>query len=321
MSEAGARVVIGYQVRLPTAPPAADTQAYPVVGLDVADVIRRFTVVRDQPELVADEASADRGPPRQAALAAGRLNQDLTGQASGDRVRDSAVEGIGPAPFAIVVGRHDPMLVETGGLVKSGIVTFVQRVHTGRRRNEAARDAILAAAGDLLNERADATVSIAAIAQRAGVGKQTIYRWWPAKSAVLLEAMVRRASIEVPMPDSGDLRADVEDFLRATFAAAPAYRSLLLGTLYEALGDPATFDELRAFTDARRAALADLLQRAAHPNEIERDAAIELMLDQAFGVLWYRLIFRPERLDNRAAHELADALLGQLANAGGKIRA
>ena len=76
----------------------------------------------------------------------------------------------------------------------------------------------------------------AAIADRAGVGKQTIYRWWPSKSAVLLDAMIHRAQQVAPSPDTGDLAADLRLFLRSTFAAAPGNRSLLIGVLREAFG-------------------------------------------------------------------------------------
>ncbi len=62
--------------------------------------------------------------------------------------------------------------------------------HTGRRRNAAARDAILDATFELLRARGAAGVTIDAIAEAAGVGRQTIYRWWPARGAVVAEAMV-----------------------------------------------------------------------------------------------------------------------------------
>ncbi|WP_156766937.1 TetR/AcrR family transcriptional regulator, partial [Mycobacterium sp. E796] len=67
-----------------------------------------------------------------------------------------------------------------------------RRPHTGNRRNDAAERAILQAAAELLAD-GGGPISVDAIAERAGVGKQTIYRWWPSKSAVLLDAMIHRA--------------------------------------------------------------------------------------------------------------------------------
>jgi AcrR family transcriptional regulator len=186
------------------------------------------------------------------------------------------------------------------------------RTHTGSRRNEAAERAILRAAAELLAGEDGALITVDAIAVRAGVGKQTIYRWWPSKSAVLLDAMIHRADQAVPAPDSGDLDDDLRLFVRATFAAAPANRSLLLGVLREALSDAATMERLAVFTAARRDALAQILDRARHRGQIDASATIETVVDQMFGLLWYRMIFAHRPLDAHAADEVAAALAIQL---------
>jgi AcrR family transcriptional regulator len=68
-----------------------------------------------------------------------------------------------------------------------------RRPHTGRRRNQAARQAVLDAAAELLSRPDGAATSIEEIAQTSGVSKHTIYRWWPSKGAVLLDALVEQA--------------------------------------------------------------------------------------------------------------------------------
>ena len=188
--------------------------------------------------------------------------------------------------------------------------TATRRPHTGRRRNDAAEHAILDAAAELLADGDGALITVTAIAERAGVGKQTIYRWWPSKSAVLLDAMIHRARQIAPAPDSGDLDTDLRLFLRSTFAAAPDNRSLLLGVLREALGDSATMDRLAAFTSARRDELARILDRARARGQLHERPMI--VVDQAFGLLWYRIIFAHEPLDEGAADALASALTTQL---------
>ena len=130
------------------------------------------------------------------------------------------------------------------------------RPHTGSRRNEAAEHAILQATAELLAAGDGALITVGAIAERAGVGKQTIYRWWPSKSAVLLDAMIHRAEEIAPAPDTGDLHTDLRLFLRSTFATAPDNRSLLSAVLREALGDGATMERLAVFSAARRDAVA-----------------------------------------------------------------
>jgi AcrR family transcriptional regulator len=205
-------------------------------------------------------------------------------------------------------------IVETGGLVNgsASLHDVTSRPHTGSRRNEAAEQAILRAAAELLAAGDGALITVGAIAERAGVGKQTIYRWWPSKSAVLLDAMIHRANEIAPAPDSGDLHTDLRLFLRPTFAAAPGNRSLLLGVLREALGDAATMDRLAVFTAARRNALVQILGRARDRGQIPATARLDSVVDQAFGLLWYRMIFGHEPLDKRAADNVAAALATQL---------
>ncbi|GGV38474.1 TetR family transcriptional regulator [Streptomyces longisporoflavus] len=98
-----------------------------------------------------------------------------------------------------------------------------------KRRSERSRRAIYDAALELVSEVGYAKLTIEAIAARAGVGKQTIYRWWPSKGAVLLDAFLdlgHQASVEAStaaghepeheIPDSGDLEADLKYVVRAT---------------------------------------------------------------------------------------------------------
>lgn len=84
-------------------------------------------------------------------------------------------------------------------------------------RSEAARQAILQAAIEMLAERGYDHLAIEGIASRAGVGKQTIYRWWKSKSAIiaeaLLEGMILGERLEVP--DTGDVRRDLTTWLHA----------------------------------------------------------------------------------------------------------
>src|SRR3954451_4883221 len=87
----------------------------------------------------------------------------------------------------------------------------------GRPRSETARAAILQAAAAELQERGFAATTVDAIAARAGVGKQTVYRWWPSKPDVVLEAILELAAERVAVPDEGSLHADLLSFLSATF--------------------------------------------------------------------------------------------------------
>ncbi|MCZ4497590.1 MAG: putative HTH-type transcriptional regulator [Marmoricola sp.] len=79
-----------------------------------------------------------------------------------------------------------------------------------RRRSERARVAILQATNDLLHEYGLDQFSIEAVAARAGVGKQTIYRWWPNRAILVADALLDRDDLDpAPPADTGDVRADL----------------------------------------------------------------------------------------------------------------
>jgi AcrR family transcriptional regulator len=185
-----------------------------------------------------------------------------------------------------------------------------QRPHTGRRRNEAARRAILDAAVDLLAGSGGVTVTTADIASAAGVSKQTIYRWWPSKGAVLLEAITEWARSNAPDPDSGSLHEDLTIILTTTFASvtSPPLTALLRAVLAEAQTEPATAELLAEFVRDRRTVLHRVLDRARTRDELPPSTDVELLVDQAYGVLWYRLAVARTPLDTEIAARLADSL-------------
>ena len=112
------------------------------------------------------------------------------------------------------------------------------------QRSESSRQAILAAALELVAEVGFAKLSIEGIASRAGVGKQTIYRWWPSKGAVLFDAVLALSEDEagdIALPDTGDLEADLKHVLRATVDEFndPRQDRLLRALSIEIARDPA----------------------------------------------------------------------------------
>ena len=85
-----------------------------------------------------------------------------------------------------------------------------------RRRSEKSRAAIFAATRELALERGFDKLSIEAIAARAGVGKQTIYRWWPSRAVLVADVLLEDfGSMELTVPDTGDLAADLLSWSRA----------------------------------------------------------------------------------------------------------
>lgn len=177
------------------------------------------------------------------------------------------------------------------------------------RRSETSRLAILNAALDLVAEVGYTKVAIERIATSAGVGKQTIYRWWPSKGAVLLEALTTRAALAVPPPCTGTLAGDLREFLVATFAGVTAASRVLGAVMAEAQRDPHAAELLHEFTGRRREALRALF--AGHSGELAPGTDVDLLVDQAFGLMWYRMLTGHADLTDRTAAALAAALCRQ----------
>lgn len=179
----------------------------------------------------------------------------------------------------------------------------------GRPRSETVRAAILDAALDELQERGYAALTIEGIAARAGSGKQTIYRWWPSKADVVLDAMLELAAKRIRIPDTGDLEGDLRNFLTATFRQR-GQRPVLVSLMAQAQLDPAFATAFREkFLFGRRAALRTVFNAARERGEFGPDVDVELLIDVVFGVLWYRLLVDHAPLDARSAGELTDLVV------------
>ena len=185
-----------------------------------------------------------------------------------------------------------------------------RRPHTGRRRNEAAQDAILDAAFRLLSGPSADPLTIDAIAAEAGVGRQTIYRWWPSKGAVVADALVRHARAVVPERDTGSFAGDLAAFFTDSFAGLEnqRYADVLRQIVAEAQHDEHVARVLADFTAVRRAALRVLLERGRRAGELAADADLGMLVDMAYGVLYYRLLIGHAPLDEKAARSLAGEL-------------
>jgi AcrR family transcriptional regulator len=182
----------------------------------------------------------------------------------------------------------------------------------GRPRSEPARQAILTAALDLVGECGYAALTIEGIAARAGVAKQTIYKWWPSKADVLLDAGAAKADLHVPVSDHGSYAADLRAFLTASYAVAgkQPLADLLRALMAQAQIDPEFGQRFRtAFLERRRDALAVITDRARERGDLPPSPPADVTADIIFGTIWYRVLATRQRLDRR----LADHLIAMLA--------
>lgn len=189
---------------------------------------------------------------------------------------------------------------------------------SGPRRNEASRSAILSAAFALVGEVGYARLTIEGIAARAGVGKQTIYRWWPSKGAVLFDAFLALGEGqdgEAALPDSGDLEADLKLVLRATCAElnAPLYDEPMRALTAAILHDPALAAEYAERLDGPMRALKRArLRSAQEAGELPAETDVDVAVDLLWSPLLSRWLQRSGPLDDAFADAVVEAALNGL---------
>jgi AcrR family transcriptional regulator len=183
----------------------------------------------------------------------------------------------------------------------------------GRPRSERARTAILEAASELLLARGLSAVSMDAVAERAGVSKATIYRWWPTKETLALDALYTEWAAARPHPrDTGSLRGDLLSLLRpwARLAGSRPYGRVVAALLTEAQTDPVFAAEYRErFVEPRRQQAREIFRRAIERGEIPADTKVEVALDLLYGPLYHRLLHGHAPLNDRFVHEVIDMVL------------
>lgn len=194
--------------------------------------------------------------------------------------------------------------------------TPTRRAPDPRRRSERARTAILDAAAALMGEVGFARMTMEGIAARAGVGKQTIYRWWPSKAAVVLDVFQREAGGESePLPDTGDLAADLRTVLRAT---VDEYNTPETDRISRAFTAEVQHDEdfARVVTEdllrPHMRAYRDRLLSAREAGEISADADLDVAVELLTGPLHHRWLLRTAPLTHHYVDVLVDMALRAL---------
>jgi AcrR family transcriptional regulator len=186
-------------------------------------------------------------------------------------------------------------------------------VSRGRPRSEKARKAILRAARELLREGGPAAVTMEGVAARAGVGKPTVYRWWPDRHAVAMAALMEGEAEAAP---SRAPRSALQALRRqlATIAerfATPTGRHVT--TMIAASDSETEFSKAfrNHFVLARRVEGRVLLEQAIREKEVRRELDVEVALDLLYGPLFFRLLMGHAPLDAAFVDRvLAHALRG-----------
>lgn len=180
------------------------------------------------------------------------------------------------------------------------------------RRSERAHRAVLTAAAELFEDVGYNRLTIDAIASQAGVSKATVYRWWPNKAAVVMEAFLTAVELDIAFPNTGSVRLDLVEQVAALAQVLGQRRlgSMIVALLGEAQHDPELARAFReGWQEPRRVRGRDVLRRAIERGELRADLDPELVLDGIYGVLYLRLLYRHLPPTRPEIEKLVDQIL------------
>lgn len=162
----------------------------------------------------------------------------------------------------------------------------------GRPRSDAAHEALLKATAELLMSIGLDDITMDGIAAKAEVSKATIYKWWPNKLALALEAFGDRMAQRITIPDTGDARTDFTQELEAVMAYYQSTEGKAFATLLaHSQGSPEAQDTFRAqFLDERRAVVSQIWHRGVERGELRADIDPDTAMDLIYGPAIFRLL-------------------------------
>lgn len=185
------------------------------------------------------------------------------------------------------------------------------RASRGRPRDPGTDAAVLSVALELLREGGYEAVSLPKVAQRAGVSKPTVYRRWPDRAHLVVEAMVRRQPL-VQAPDTGDTRTDLVAHVRglvAMFTRTPAGQ-VLPGLVAAMAGDPELARAYRSLLlEPRRAQVRDAVLRGIARGDLAAGTDAEYVVDVLAAPIYLRLLLTGAELDDAYAERAVDLVL------------
>src|SRR5579862_2495393 len=168
----------------------------------------------------------------------------------------------------------------------------------GRPRSERARLAILQSTLRILGKNGFADLTIEEVADRAAVGKATVYRWWPNKGALIADAFASSTTRRLRFPDTGSVYTDMSRQMRQLVKVFRSRRGRIVSAILAA--GQSDKDLIAAFRDRflwprRREAYATL-ERGIRRGELRKDIDRDLLLDSLYGPIYMRFLIQHDRL-------------------------
>jgi AcrR family transcriptional regulator len=181
----------------------------------------------------------------------------------------------------------------------------------GRPRSAETTAAILTSSYELMADAGLAAANIDAIARHSNVSKMTIYKWWPSREALLIDAFLDRASLLLPLSGSGSpaarLRQHVAAYAEALRGEFGRVQLAVISECIASTGSAELFYE--RYLLFRRAALVEIIAAGQADGSIAATGSPSDLYDALFGSLFYRYVFGIKPLSPAAARHLVDTLL------------
>ena len=182
----------------------------------------------------------------------------------------------------------------------------------GRPRSEQARQAILRSTLRLLEKNGFSELTIEDVADRAGVGKATVYRWWPNKGALIADAFASSTTRKLRFPDTGSVFSDMSRQMRQLVKIFRSPRGRIVSAILAA--GQSDQDLIAAFRDRflwpRRHEAYVTLRRGIRRGELRKDIDPDLVLDSLYGPIYMRFLIRHDRLTPEFVDHLCALVLG-----------
>ena len=184
----------------------------------------------------------------------------------------------------------------------------------GRPRSDKARASILNSVLMLIDKESPKDITIKLIAEKANVGRQTIYRWWNNRGEIILEALLELSASKIININTTDTEKNVTSFVKDTVSQANVVKKALAVIMTDAQLEDEFMDKFRLeFIKVRREAFLDIFtadERYRNMNKADRT----FLCDLFFGPLWYRVLIRHAPLNNQFSEQLSDLIVTWLKN-------
>ena len=181
----------------------------------------------------------------------------------------------------------------------------------GRPRSIKTTNAILEGAYALMATTGLAATTIDAVARRSDVSKMTIYKWWPSREALLIDAFLHPAAQRLPLPASGSPAARAKRHAVAYAEALQGeFGKVQLAVISECISKSGSAELFHArYLQFRRDALVETIAAGQQDGSILAGSAAEDLYDAIYGSLFYRYVFGIAPLNAAYARSLVDMVL------------